>query len=176
MSQISIVVPVYCNALSLPDLLGEFQALARRNAGDEFEFVFVDDGSTDDSLAVLQSLMAGEPRMRIVKLSRNFGSNAAILTGLIQATGEAIIAIAADLQDPPQLIDEMLATWRAGRKVVLAARRERDDDALTAVTADIFYALFRRLAIKTMPRRGFDFFLIDRQVCDLITAIQENNA
>ncbi|MBE2267925.1 MAG: glycosyltransferase [Anaerolinea sp.] len=176
MSLISIVVPVYHNATSLPDLLNQFQALAHRNRADQFEFVFVDDGSRDDSFAVLEALAQTESRVRIIKLSRNFGSNAAVLAGLSHATGDAVAAIAADLQDPPELIHEMLAKWREGNKVILAVREERDDPSLTSFMADTFYMLFRRFAIKTMPRRGFDFFLIDRQVCRLITGIQENNA
>lgn len=176
MTFISIVVPVYHNAASLPDLLRKFQALADRNPSDRFEFVFVDDGSRDNSFDVLQTLAHSERRIRIVKLSRNFGSNAALLAGLDQAHGQVIAAIAADLQDPPELIDDMLVQWRLGRKVVLAARESREDPGLTSFMADTFYTLFQRFAIKTMPRRGFDFFLIDRQVCDLIKGIQESNA
>ena len=173
---ISLVVPVYHNAPSLPDLLVAFQNLSARNTDLDFEYIFVDDGSTDQSFAVLEQLATAEPRMVVVKLSRNFGSNAAILAGLTQARGAAIAAISADLQDPPELIHEMLAKWRAGSKVVLAAREGRDDPGFTSVLSDVFYGLFRRYAIKTMPKRGFDFFLIDRQVCDLLTTIQENNA
>jgi polyisoprenyl-phosphate glycosyltransferase len=176
MSLVSIVVPVYHNAASLADLLASFQALAERNAEDNFEFIFVDDGSKDNSLAVLQELAAQETRIKIIKLSRNFGSNPAVMAGLSQARGDAVAAIAADLQDPPELIHEMLEHWRQGKKVVLAARKERDDPGLTSLIADIFYKLFRRFAISTMPERGFDFFLIDQQVCSLINQIQENNA
>ena len=176
MSSISIGVPVYHNAPSLPDLLEKFRRLADQNATDRFEFIFVEDGSGDNSFTVLDALAKIEPRIRIVKLSRNFGSNAAILAGLTYSMGDTVAAIAADLQDPPELIHEMLAQWRAGHKVVLATRRTRDDPGLTAVISDIFYWLFRRYAIGAMPRRGFDFFLIDYQVCDLITRIQENNA
>src|SRR5205823_13056167 len=110
------------------------------------------------------------------KLSRNFGSNAALLAGLAQARGAAVAAIAADLQDPPELIDDMLRAWRGGHKVVLAARTGRDDPGPTALLAGAFYWLFRRFAIPAMPRGGFDFFLIDRQVCDLLRDIQESNA
>ena len=173
---VSIVVPVFHNAASLLDLLTQFQALASKNAADRFEFVFVDDGSADNSFAVLQELARSEPRMRVVKLSRNFGSNAALLAGLGQSRGEVVAVIAADLQDPPELIDQMLIQWRAGHKVVLAARSSREDPGLTALLAQAFYLLFRRFAIKTMPKGGFDFFLIDRQVCDLINGIQESNA
>ena len=176
MSLISIVVPVFNNASSLPDLLERFQALAAENANDQFEFVFVDDGSVDNSFSVLESLLQKDSRIQVVKLSRNFGSNAALLAGLGHTRGDAVAAIAADLQDPPELINDMLLDWRQGHKVVLAARQSRDDEFLTTFLADTFYSLFRRFAIKTMPEHGFDFFLIDRQVCDLINQIQENNA
>ncbi|MEZ0396706.1 MAG: glycosyltransferase family 2 protein [Anaerolineales bacterium] len=175
MSLISIVVPVYNNAASLPDLLARFQDLAAQDPANRYEFIFVDDGSFDDSYAVLQSLARREGRVRIVKLSRNFGSNAAIMAGLTQARGQAVAAIAADLQDPPELIAAMLDHWRAGAKVVLAARRGRDDGLLSNLLSDIFYALFRRFAIPSMPKRGFDFFLLDRQVCDQVNRIQEHN-
>lgn len=175
MTLVTIVVPVYHNATSLPDLLEELRALASRNSGEDFELVFVDDGSTDDSFPVLQRLAATEPRMRVVKLSRNFGSNAAIVAGLSIAKGDTVGVIAADLQDPPEKFDEMLALWRGGQKVVVAARNDRDDPLPTTILADLFYRLFRRFALPTMPARGFDFFLIDRRVVDLITGIQENN-
>ncbi len=176
MAFVSIVVPVYHNATSLPELLSRFQQLAGRNSEDRFEFVFVDDGSRDHSFAVLQSLHQTDPRVRVIKLSRNFGSNAALLAGLDQARGEVVAAIAADLQDPPELIDDMLAHWRQGHKVVLAARQSRGDPFLTRLLASTFYVLFRRFAIASMPRQGFDFFLIDRQVCNLIKGIKESNA
>jgi glycosyltransferase involved in cell wall biosynthesis len=175
MALVSIVVPVYHNAASLPDLVARFQELSGRNPDDRFEFVFVDDGSRDNSFSVLEELAAGESRIRIVKLVRNFGSTAALLAGLEQARGDAVAAIAADLQDPPELIDELLTHWRGGRKVVLAARASRDDPGLTGLLADLFYAGFRRFAIASMPRGGFDCFLLDRRVCDLIAQFPENN-
>ena len=176
MSSFSIVVPVFHNARSLPDLLAEFQAVAVRNPDDDFEFIFVDDGSRDDSFDVLKKLAASEPRMKVAKLSRNFGSNPAVMAGLSLATGDAVGALAADLQDPPALLHDMISRWREGHKVVIAARRGRGDPFPTSLLSDTFYRLFRRFAIKSMPARGFDFFLIDRQVCALINGIQENNA
>ena len=176
MSLFSIVEPVYNNASSLPDLLREMQAVAARNPDDDFEFIFVDDGSRDDSFAVLENLARSAPGMRVIKLSRNFGSNSAIMAGLSQAKGDAAAVIAADLQDPPALIHDMLGLWRGGHKVVIAARRKREDPFPASLLSDGFYRLFRRYALKNMPERGFDFFLIDRQVCALINGIQENNA
>lgn len=176
MSLFSIVVPVYHNASSLGDLLAELQAVADKNPADDFEFIFVDDGSADDSFTVLEQLAQQAPRMKVVKLSRNFGSNPAIMAGMSQAGGDAVAAIAADLQDPPALLHDMIRLWREDHKVVIAARHGRQDPFPTSLLSDAFYRLFRRYAIKTMPERGFDFFLIDRQVCALINDIQENNA
>jgi dolichol-phosphate mannosyltransferase len=175
MSRVTVVVPVYCNATSLPDLHERLKAVAALAGGDSFEFLFVDDGSSDASWEVLRGLQASDPRVTLVKLSRNFGSNQALLAGLAHAQGDAIATLAADLQDPPELVLEMLSHWKAGRKVVLAARRNRFDPGLTNAFADAFYSLFRRFAISSMPRRGFDFFLIDRSVCELVNKIQENN-
>jgi len=176
MSILSIVVPVYHNAASLADLLVELQKVADKNPDDDFEFIFVDDGSGDNSFEILNTLAQSDARMRVVKLSRNFGSNPAIMAGLSQANGDAVAAIAADLQDPPALIHDMITLWRDGKKVIIAARQDREDPFPTSLLADTFYKLFRRYAIKTMPERGFDFFLIDKQVCRLINEIQENNA
>lgn len=176
MAFISIVVPVFHNAGSLPELHRCFTDLSARNADDRFEFVFVDDGSRDNSFDVLLSLAASDPRVRIVKLSRNFGSTAALMAGLDHARGEAVAAIAADLQDPPELIHDMLARWRDGHKVVVATRASRDDPPLAAMLSRFFYALFRRFALPDMPKQGFDFFLVDRQVCDLVVSIEERNS
>jgi glycosyltransferase involved in cell wall biosynthesis len=176
MSLVSVVVPVYQNEGSLRDLFARLRAMAEARAGDRFEFVFVDDGSKDSSYEVLRALAAEDPRVRVVKLSRNFGSGPALLAGLTEARGDAAVAVSADLQDPPELIPEMLELWRQGRRVVLAARQSRADPLLTRALADVFYRLFRRFALRTMPRHGFDFFLVDRRVRELITSIQENNA
>ena len=121
-SLVSVVVPVYQNAASLPDLYDRLQQVTANIADVDWELIFVDDGSTDESAATLERLLERDPRIRIVRLSRNFGSQAAILAGMTQARGQAIAVISADLQDPPELLDSLLAPWRAGTKVVLAER------------------------------------------------------
>lgn len=176
MTLVSTVIPVYHNAASLSELVRQLQDVARRNSDCAFEFIFVDDGSKDDSYAVLCALKAQDARIGVLKLSRNFGSNPAILAGLTHARGDAIGVISADLQDPPQVIDDMLTQWRAGSKVVLAIREQRDDPGLSSMLSAGFYTLFRRFAIKSMPPQGFDCFLIDRYVNDILISIQENNA
>jgi dolichol-phosphate mannosyltransferase len=175
MSLVSVVVPVFHNAASLPDLFARLAAVAAGERGERFEFVFVDDGSGDASFQVLSELAARDARVRVIKLSRNFGSGAALVAGLAHARGDATVALAADLQDPPELIPQMLAEWRRGRRVVLATRRSRADPLATRWLASAFYVLFRRFALPSMPRHGFDFFLLDRRVRELIDGIQENN-
>ena len=173
---LSIVVPVYFNAMNLPDTIPQLLALESRADGLSLELVFVDDGSGDDSLAVLRSFQAQDPdRVRIVKLTRNFGSMAAILAGLTIARGDCVGMIAADLQDPPELFVEMLAHWRAGSKAVFAVRTDREDSASQRLFAGAYYSLIRRFALKDYPPGGFDFFLVDRQVVQDMVRISEKN-
>jgi dolichol-phosphate mannosyltransferase len=172
----SIVVPVYYNALNLPDTIPQLLALEPLAGGVALELVFVDDGSGDDSLAVLRRFQAQHPdRIRIVKLTRNFGSMAAILAGLTVARGDCVGMIAADLQDPPELFLDMLAHWRAGAKAVFAVRADREDSLSQRAFAATYYSLIRRFALKDYPEGGFDFFLVDRQVVRDMVRISEKN-
>ena len=127
MALLSILVPVYRNAAQLEELTRRVEKAVDGVDGLECEIVFVDDGSPDGSFEILRRLAAADPRVRIVRLSRNFGSNAALLAGLDHASGDAVVTLAADLQDPPELIPELIREWRLGAEVVLAARRSRDD-------------------------------------------------
>lgn len=173
--RVSIVVPVYHNAGSLNDLLNRFQALANRHP-ESFEFIFVDDGSRDGSFAVLEGLVARDRRVKAIKLSRNFGANAASTAGIAHAAGDAVVAISADLQDPPELVDQMLERWRAGYRVVLAARASRQDPWITRVTSNLYWRLFRRFAVPSMPKHGCDFCLIDRKVINALAQTHEPNS
>jgi glycosyltransferase involved in cell wall biosynthesis len=173
---LSIVVPVYFNAMNLADTIPQLLALEARAEGLSLELVFVDDGSGDDSLSVLRSFQAQDPdRIRIVKLTRNFGSMAAILAGLTIARGDCVGMIAADLQDPPELFLEMVAHWRAGSKAVFAVRADREDSASQRLFARAYYSLIRRFALMDYPPGGFDFFLVDRQVVQDMVRISEKN-
>ena len=173
---VSVVVPVYGNAAELRELHARLGGAARAIAPLECEFVFVDDGSSDQSLEVLETLAAEDPRVRVLALSRNFGSNAAILAGLGQAAGDAVMTLAADLQDPPELLSELAQAWRNGGQVVLAARRKRDDPFPGNLLAAAFNRLFRLLVFPQFPKRGFDLVLLDRAVVDTILAMPEKNS
>lgn len=170
--RVSIVVPVFNNASSLRELMSRFQGVAA-DQPEDFEFVFVDDGSRDNSFAVLEELLAVDARVRVVKLVRNFGANAASSAGVRQATGDAVVAISADLQDPPELILQMLERWRAGYRLVLASRTQRDDPWLTRFTSRIYWRLFREYAVANMPENGCDYCLLDRQVIESLRDTHE---
>jgi dolichol-phosphate mannosyltransferase len=175
-TRFSIVVPVYYNALNLPDTIPQLLALGNEAEGVDVDLVFVDDGSGDESLAILRDFQQRDPeRIRVVKLTRNFGSMAAIHAGLTIARGECVGMIAADLQDPPELFLEMVKHWRAGAKAVFAIRADREDSPSQRLFANAYYALIRRFALAGYPSGGFDFFLIDRQVVRDIVRIAEKN-
>ena len=172
----SIVVPIYFNELNIPDTVPRLLALEEGIGDRRLELVFVDDGSQDGSLAALRAFQARDPlRIKVVKLTRNFGSMAAIQAGLTVATGDCVGMIAADLQDPPEIFLEMLAHWEKGTKAVFAVRADREESAGQKFFSNTYYALMRRFALADYPRGGFDFFLIDRQVVDEVNRIREKN-
>jgi dolichol-phosphate mannosyltransferase len=175
---VSVVIPVYFNEENIPVTWAALDATLRQLPPHRrWEVVFVDDGSGDRSYDRLCELFRRAPdRVRVVKLTRNFGQTAAILAGLREARGDACVVMSADLQDPPELILEMVSRWDGGaRKVVLATRTNREDSAIARWTSRIFYRLMRRFAIRDMPEGGFDFFLIDRRVVDIVNEVKEKN-
>lgn len=173
---VSVVVPVYGNAAELGELYARLVAAAASVASLDCELVFVDDGSTDASFEVLAGLAGADPRVRVLGLSRNFGSNAAILAGLREAHGHAVMTLAADLQDPPELLPQLVAAWRSGAQVVLAARRSREDPFPGQLLAGAFNRLFRLLVFPQFPKGGFDLVLLDRAVVDTILSMPEKNS
>jgi glycosyltransferase involved in cell wall biosynthesis len=175
MKRISVVVPVYYNQESLEILHARLSAVADQRPAYEYEFIFVDDGSGDYSFTVLTQLEDRDPRVKVLKLVRNFGSTAAILAGLSHARGDSVAVISADLQDPPEIIQEMLPIWEKGTRMVFAARANREDPLSTRLPAGLFNAMFRRFAFKDYPKQGFDCFLIDRKVVNVVVRCAEKN-
>jgi dolichol-phosphate mannosyltransferase len=168
-----VVVPVYGNEGSLPELYRRICA-AVDGLGLELVLQFVNDRSPDGSQAVLESLAAADARVRVLLLSRNHGSFTAIAAGLAHtADCDAAVILSADLQDPPEMIPEMVARWRAGKKVVLCARRRREDPGLSKALAQAFHWLYRKAVMPDMPPGGFDFCLIDRCVVKVILQSSE---
>jgi polyisoprenyl-phosphate glycosyltransferase len=141
-----------------------------------WELVFVDDGSTDGTMRVIEQLRRDDPRVRAIRLSRNFGSHVAIAAGLDNVAGDVAIILAADLQDPPETIPDLVAAWREGYEIVWGSRERRDDPLMRRVFARVFYGMIRRTALPGIPSTGTgSFCLIDRAVIDAFQRFPERN-
>jgi polyisoprenyl-phosphate glycosyltransferase len=171
----SIVVPVFNEEAVLPILLRRLAMLMDRLDGPA-EAIFVDDGSSDCSPIVLQSLVRSDPRYRYVGLSRNFGHQVAITAGMDAAAGEAIVVMDADLQDPPEIVEEMIEKWKEGYEVVYARRLSRAGESrFKRTTARLFYRLLGRMSSVAIPADVGDFRLIDRKVLDALRSMPEQD-
>jgi glycosyltransferase involved in cell wall biosynthesis len=171
----SVIVPVYNESANIPALYERIQrAVAGLDAS--WEFLFIDDGSVDDSFGVLAGLYRTHPEVRALRLSRNFGSHVAIAAGLDHARGDLAIVMAADMQDPPEVLPTLIDRWRAGCDVVWAVRRDREDSLSTRLWSWAFYAVIRRIALPEYPEGGTgSFCLIDRKVIDAFRQLRERN-
>lgn len=164
MKKISVIIPVYYNEGSLPFLFIELQNLERNLLKKDvaLELIFVDDGSGDDSFVELLKIKRARPETKVIKLARNFGNIRAEKAGYPYITGDCFCALAADLQDPPELIEEMVDYWLGGQKFTICVREQRIDPPLTTFFANLFYKLVRKLVIKDYPKGGFDLALMDK--------------
>lgn len=175
MSKISIIIPVYYSADTLMLLYEDMKAKILDKLGD-YEIVMVDDGSGDNSWEVMNQIRELDENVKCVKLSRNFGEHPAILAGLTQCTGDCAVTKQADLQEDSELILEMYDSWKKGNKVVLAVRKERDENPVKKFFANMYYAIIRKTVDKSMPVGGFDCYLLDRQVIKVIELLDEKNS
>ena len=173
MDKLSIVVPVYYNEDNLRPLYRDIKEKVLDKRTFDYEIVMVDDGSLDKSWDVMKELADQDEHIRLVHLSRNFGSHAAILCGLTASTGDCAVVKAADLQEPSELIPEMYQAWKEGSNVVLAVRNEREDKSFFS---ELYYWLMRKVALPSMPKHGFDVFLIDRKVIKTLELMDEKNS
>jgi dolichol-phosphate mannosyltransferase len=171
---ISLVVPCYNESEGLEATLDALAAAAP-TWREPYEIVLVDDGSRDNTWQLISEAAARDARIRGVRLSRNFGHQAAIGAGLHAARGDAVAVLDADLQDPPSLIAEMLDLWRAGHDVVYAQRNRRQGESLLKrVSGNLFYRLLARVNNVSIPRDTGDFALVDRGVVDQLVALREH--
>jgi glycosyltransferase involved in cell wall biosynthesis len=177
MPKLSIIIPCYFNGANIPVTSAELIANERLFPADvTFEYVMVDDGSKDNTFEALQLFREQYPdKVKIVKLSGNFGSYNAIQAGMKYATGDCNVVIAADLQDPPELMVKMYDYWRKGFKLVLANREDRDDPFVSKLFASQYQKLMRKYALPDLPKGGFDFCLFDKQLKDDVVNMQEKN-
>jgi len=181
---LSLVLPVYNEEATLPELdrrlrllLAEIGADLGSGVGEAWEVIFVDDGSRDRSRALLAELAAAEPRYKVLSLSRNFGHQMAITAGLDRADGAAVVVMDADLQDPPEVVRQMLAKWREGFDVVFGVRSERHGEtAFKKLTAALYYRLLRALlGGADIPIDAGDFRLMSRAVVLTLRALREQH-
>lgn len=169
---LSVVVPVFNEEDTLRELHARLSAALP--PVEDWEIVLVDDGSTDGSWSVMRELATADPRLRLVRLSRNFGHQPAITAGLQAARGDAVVVIDGDLQDPPELIPQLVSRWRDGYDVVYAVRVQRDGENAVRLTAiSFFYRLLRRLSRDDIPANAGDFRLVSRRVVDALATMPE---
>jgi glycosyltransferase involved in cell wall biosynthesis len=175
MSSVSVIVPAFNEAEVLPEfhrrLMSVLDALDR-----EFEVLYINDGSTDDTLDILVGFAEATRNVGVIDFSRNFGKEVAVTAGLEYASGDAVVVIDADLQDPPELIPEMVALWEQGGDVVYARRRRRLGEALIKrITAKLFYLVIRRVSSTRIPEDTGDFRLLSRRAVDALNRLPEQH-
>lgn len=175
MSKISIVVPVYYNSDTLMLLYKDMKDKILGQLGD-YEIVFVDDGSLDNSWEIMNEIRQIDDRVKCVKLSRNFGEHAALLAGLSVCSGDCAVTKQADLQEDSEIILQMYDSWKQGNKVVLAVRSERDENAVKKFFASLYYKIIHKFVEEKMPVGGCDCYLIDRQVIKVLELLDEKNS
>jgi len=172
---LSIVIPVYNEAESLPELVRRVTETVRR-IEPSFEILFINDGSRDETIEALRRLCVHDARLRAISFSRNFGKEIAMTAGLDHARGAAVVVIDADLQDPPEVIPELVAGWRGGFDVVYAQRRQRAGESwLKRTTADLFYRLMQSVGRVKLPRDTGDFRLMSRRAVDALMQLREHH-
>lgn len=171
--QLSVVVPVYNNSQTVRETCQRVLKLAQEKIIQmSIEIVFVDDGSSDSSWAELEKLRTDyTDNVTLVKLSRNFGQVNAILAGYEASTGDAVVTISADLQDPVELIAQMVLKWQSGMEIVIAHRESRDDDVSSTLFSKIAYGVARK-ANPRIPSGGFDYLLLSRRATDLMLSFK----
>lgn len=171
----SLVVPVYNEEETLPELLRRLAALLEKMDG-ECEVILVDDGSSDRGYELMEATRESDPRFKLLRLSRNFGHQIAVTAGLDAASGNAVIVMDADLQDPPEVALDLAARWREGFDVVYAIREERRGESpFKRATAKLFYRTFRRMTDVDVPLDVGDFRLVDRRALDAFRSMRETN-
>ncbi|MDO8999288.1 MAG: glycosyltransferase family 2 protein [Bacteroidota bacterium] len=177
MPKISIITPCYYNGDNIPVT---FPVLLENEKnfpeGTQIEYVFVDDGSKDNTFEQLKIVQAKYPsKVKVIKLSRNFGANNASFAGICNATGDCCVILSADLQDPPELIPQLYSHWLKGYKLVLAQKTNREDSFITKFFSNTYHNLVRKIILKNSPKGGFDLWLFDKTLRDEIMNMNERN-
>ena len=175
--KISVVIPAFNEEQCLEELLRRLSLVSESLAGEyDFEFIVVENGSVDDSYTKLLQLRESDARIKILRLSRNFGAEGAVTAGLQHATGDAVVIMAADLQDPPELIADFVALWKLGYENVYGiVQRRTDEGATRRLLTRVFYVILKRLNAQPVPENVSDFRLVSRAVYATLNRMNESN-
>lgn len=177
MKKISVVIPMYCEEevadICYKRVVSNLKKLSDRYS---YEIVFINDGSKDDTLDILKNIADNDKNVKVISFSRNFGHQAAVIAGIRNVTGDAVIIMDADLQDPPELFEGMIEKWENGYDVVYGKRKTRSGESLfKLLTAKAFYNTLNKLSEIEIPKDTGDFRLVDRKVIDVIASLPEHN-
>ena len=177
MKKISLVIPMYYEEEVANECYEKVSSVLKKLEDKyDYEIIFVNDGSQDKTLEILEEIAKKDEKAKIISFSRNFGHQAAVTAGLKEVTGDAIVIIDADLQDPPELIPEMLELWEQGNEVIYGKRKTRKgESAFKLLTAKMFYKTLNALSDVEIPKDTGDFRLVDRKVVDVINSLPEHN-
>ncbi len=171
----SIVAPVFNESASLPEFYRRVSD-TMQSLGEPWELVVIDDGSRDNSAEIMRELARKDPHVRPVIFARNFGHQLAVTAGLDYSRGQAVVIIDSDLQDPPEVVPDLIAKWREGYEVVYAVRTEREGETwFKLFTASLFYRLIYRITDVDIPRDTGDFRLLDRKVVNVLNQMRERH-
>ena len=176
MKKISIVIPVYNEEKVIEISYNKIKSILENMEQYDYEIIFVNDGSKDNTFYILENITNENNKVKAISFSRNFGQEAALTAGLKYVTGDAVVIIDADLQDPPELIPEMLKLWEQGNEVIYGKRKRRKgESAFKLLTAKMFYKTLNALSDVEIPKDTGDFRLVDRKVVDVINSMPEHN-
>ncbi len=176
MKKLSIVIPMYYEEEVVNECYNRLEKVLTNLNGYDYEIIFVNDGSKDKTLELLSEIAKNNQKVKILSFSRNFGHQAAVTAGLQYVTGDVILIIDADLQDPPELIPDMLKLWEEGNEVIYGERKSREGESkFKLFTASMFYKTLNALSDVEIPKNTGDFRLVDRKVVDTINSMPEHN-
>ena len=176
MKKISVIIPMYYEEEVAQECYNKMTQVLSNIKDYEYEIICVNDGSKDKTLPILEKIAENDNKVKVISFSRNFGHQCAVTAGLKYVTGDAIVIIDADLQDPPELIPEMLKLWEQGNEVIYGKRKTRDGESkFKLLTAKMFYNTLNALSDVEIPKDTGDFRLVDRKVVDVINSLPEHN-
>ena len=174
-SKVSLVVPVYNEEVNIPILYEKLKTLFANDLKENYEIIFVNDGSQDNSENILKNIAKEDKKVKVINFSRNFGHQAALTAGMHKATGDCCITMDCDLQDPPYLIKDMIEKWEEGYKIVYARRKKRKEGFFKKITASLYYLLLEKVGEVKIPRNVGDFRLIDKEVLAILNRCPERS-